>query len=34
MRCSYELYIYGNTNNFDVFAGFLCKTGGSHTIEN
>ena len=34
MRCGYELWIHRNTDNFDVFAGFLCKTGGPHTIEN
>ena len=34
MRCGYGLQIYGDTNNIVEFTGFLCKAGGSYTIEN
>ena len=34
MRCRYELYIYGNTNNIVLFTSFFRKASGPHTIEN
>ena len=34
MRCGYGLQIYGDTNNIVMFAGFLCKAGQAHAIEN
>ncbi len=30
----YGLQIHSDTNNFVMFIGFLCKTGGPRTIEN
>jgi hypothetical protein len=34
MRCSYELYIYSNTDNIVLFTGSFRETGGPYTIEN
>ena len=30
----YGLQVHSNTNNFVISIGFLCKAGGSYTIEN
>ena len=30
----YGLQIHSNTNSFVIITGFLCKAGGSYTIEN
>ena len=32
--CAYGLQIHSNTDNTVMFAGFFCKAGTAHSIEN